>query len=626
MGQVFLGLSPGGRKVAVKLIRPEYASSPQFRRRFMHEVAAAGRVGGFHTAQVVDADTAAQSPWLVTAFIEGPSLHEAVSTRGPLPAGEVKALAAGLAEGLAAIHDCGLVHRDLKPGNVIMAVDGPRIIDFGIAQVADAGAVTTAGTVVGTFSFMSPEQIRADRAGPAGDVFSLGCVLAFAATGRSPFAAASIPAIAHRVLSEPPQLDGVAGGLRGLIEACLLKNPADRPTPSGVLARLAALGTNTVTTAPTLEEPDRTGTSAGAAAVADLPTESRAPRPGPVQVATPTLRADAELPVPAAGPTSARSAVRRRALVLAAFGVLGTASIPVLALWPRSQPKPPATAVTDLGTVSSMALSPDGKTLATGGVNWVHLWSVATGAMTGAIVNSLFEIAALAYSPDGKTLAGGSPSCVELWDAADGSHLNTLTWVSSTAVAFSPDGTTLAGSGVGGVRLWDAATHRTIATLTDTMTNSIAFSPDGRTLARSGGSALSPGRAGSGIQLINTATRRVTATLTSDPTASVAFSPDGRTLASCGVGGARLWDTATHRTTATVSSDSTSSLAFSPDRKTLAVGGAHSPLRLWDLTTRTPAAVLSNGASSMLAFSRDGATLASIGGYAADQIRLTKPY
>ncbi|MFB9833888.1 serine/threonine-protein kinase [Actinoallomurus acaciae] len=179
LGEVFLGVSPGGRKVAVKLIRAEHASSPRFRARFAREVQAAQRVGGFHTAPVVDPDAA--SPWLVTAYIPGPSLHRLVGERGPLEPEAVREPGAGPAEGLAVIHACGVVHRDLKPGNVIMAEDGPRIIDFGIARPADAGSpdldrhghrhVRLHGARTG-----------ARRAGRR--VFSLGCVLVFAATGR----------------------------------------------------------------------------------------------------------------------------------------------------------------------------------------------------------------------------------------------------------------------------------------------------------------------------------------------------------------------------------------------------------------------------------------------------------
>ena len=196
---------------------------------------------GFHTAQVVDAGPEAEPPWLVTAFIPGPSLRQVVAERGPLDADAVRALAAGLAEGLAAIHACGLVHRDLKPGNVIVAPDGPRIIDFGIARASDATALTSTGAVVGTCSFMSPEQVRADATDPASDVFALGCVLAYAAFGRGPFDAPTIPAIVHRIVGAPPDVAGLADPhLRDLVLRCLEKDPAGRPSVQEVLTGLAA--------------------------------------------------------------------------------------------------------------------------------------------------------------------------------------------------------------------------------------------------------------------------------------------------------------------------------------------------------------------------------------------------
>jgi serine/threonine protein kinase len=225
MGQVFLGVSPGGRRVAVKLIHPAHAGTAQFRERFAREIEAARRVGGFHTASVVDADPHADPPWMVTAFIEGPALQEDVDRRGPLPPDGVRALGAGLAEGLAAIHACGLVHRDLKPGNVILAADGPRIIDFGIARAIGATTgLTSTGVVVGTLTYMSPEQIRGDPVGPASDVFALGSVLAFAATGRTPFGDDSAATVMFRIFTEPPALAGLADErLRQVIGGCLAK-------------------------------------------------------------------------------------------------------------------------------------------------------------------------------------------------------------------------------------------------------------------------------------------------------------------------------------------------------------------------------------------------------------------
>jgi serine/threonine protein kinase/cyclophilin family peptidyl-prolyl cis-trans isomerase len=236
MGQVFLGASPGGRKVAVKLMLPEHAADQEFRERFRREVAAARQVGGFHTAHVVDADPDADPPWMVTAYISGLSLDATVREGGPLDSTAVRALGAALAEGLAAIHACGLVHRDLKPGNIIMAEDGPRIIDFGIARAADASILTSSGVVIGTFAFMSPEQVSGDPAGPESDIFSLGSVLAYAATGHGPFDARTIPAIIHRIVSQPGDLQAVSAPLRDIIGACLAKDPAGRPSLADLLA------------------------------------------------------------------------------------------------------------------------------------------------------------------------------------------------------------------------------------------------------------------------------------------------------------------------------------------------------------------------------------------------------
>ncbi|MFL9657230.1 serine/threonine-protein kinase [Streptomyces sp. PB17] len=240
MGQVFLGRSAGGRPVAVKVIRPEYGADAAFRRSFAREVEAARRVGGFFTAQVVDADPDAERPWLVSAFVPGPSLYTVVGEHGALPAGALRVLAAGLAEGLDAIHRCGLVHRDLKPGNVVVAADGPRVIDFGIARALEASSHTVSGVVAGTPAYMSPEQARGDRGiGPASDVFALGSVLAFAATGRAPFGDGHPAAMLYRIVQEEPDLAPVDHELRGLVAACLAKDPDARPTAAGLLDSLS---------------------------------------------------------------------------------------------------------------------------------------------------------------------------------------------------------------------------------------------------------------------------------------------------------------------------------------------------------------------------------------------------
>ncbi len=236
MGQVFLGLSAGGRPVAVKVIRAGLAADLEFRVRFAREVAAARRVSGLFTALVVDADVEGQVPWLATAYVAGPSLSEAVTGGGPMPAGPALALAAGLAESLSAIHAAGVVHCDLKPSNVLLSPDGPRVIDFGISRAAGATSVPGAGLVVGSPGFMSPEQAMGEEIGPPSDIFSLGAVLTFAATGSGPFGRGSRPELAYRLVYGPPDLGRLPAGLRSLVERCLAKDPGQRPAADEVLA------------------------------------------------------------------------------------------------------------------------------------------------------------------------------------------------------------------------------------------------------------------------------------------------------------------------------------------------------------------------------------------------------
>jgi len=240
MGQVFLGQSPGGRLVAVKLIRSELAGDPDFRARFAREVTTARTISGIFTVPVVDADVDGPQPWLVTAFVEGPSLADAVASQGPVPAGPALTLAAGLAEGLEVIHAAGVVHRDLKPSNVLLAADGPRIIDFGISHSADASGLTRTGWVAGSPGFMSPEQAEGIPAGPASDIFSLGSVLVFAVTGSEPFGSGTAAALLYRVVHSRPDTSQVPAPIRPLVERCLEKDPRHRPTAGEIVARLGS--------------------------------------------------------------------------------------------------------------------------------------------------------------------------------------------------------------------------------------------------------------------------------------------------------------------------------------------------------------------------------------------------
>ncbi|MDX3457311.1 serine/threonine-protein kinase [Streptomyces sp. ME02-8801-2C] len=243
MGRVYLGRSAGGRTVAVKIVHPHFALDEEFRARFRREVEAARRVGGAWTAPVLDADPEAPVPWVATAYAAGPSLTAAITDDGPLPYDSVRALGAGLAEALTAVHALNLVHRDVKPSNVLLTLDGPLLIDFGIARATDGTAsLTSTGVSVGSPGYMSPEQILGRPVTGAADVFSLGAVLAYAATGRSPFPGDSSAALLYKVVHEDPELDGLDGELREVVVRCLAKDPAARPAPGEVARRLAPEG------------------------------------------------------------------------------------------------------------------------------------------------------------------------------------------------------------------------------------------------------------------------------------------------------------------------------------------------------------------------------------------------
>ncbi len=350
MGQVFLGESPGGRKVAVKLVLPQHAANPEFRQRFAREVAAARQVGGFHTAPVVDADPDADPPWMVTAYIPGPSLDAAVRQSGPLDTEAVYRLGAGLAEGLAAVHACGLVHRDLKPSNIILAEDGPRIIDFGVARPESATAITSSGVVIGTFSFMSPEQVSGEHADSRSDIFALGGVLTYAATGRGPFDAATIPAIVSRIASQPPDLQGISGPLRQIIGSCLAKDPADRPPLHDLMALLS-------------------GKVRPGAVPADQAAAEPAPEPAsPASLDTRPLDAPLQPPSPAQRPGGkpgrpARSRKTRLALIAAA-SLIGLAAIGLttsLIVSGSGGDKPGATHATSAGDTKTCVYTATGN-------------------------------------------------------------------------------------------------------------------------------------------------------------------------------------------------------------------------------------------------------------------------
>ena len=337
MGRVFLGRSAAGRLVAVKVIRGDLAADPEFRVRFRREVAAARRVSGLFTAVVVDADLDTAEPWLATAYVAGPSLAEAVHDHGPLPARSVLALTAGLAESLAAIHDVGVVHRDLKPSNVLLAGDGPRVIDFGISRATEATSVTRAGFVLGSPGFMSPEQALGRDVGPPSDMFSLGAVLAFAATGEPPFGDGLTAALVFRVVYEPPQLDQVPDQIRPLVERCLIKDPSQRPSASELLGEIGAVQPM----AGWLPEPVTSGFPESPARADEVPPSPPPPSPPPP-------------PATEAGEPLAVSPDRTSTL---------TGPTPLFAVEPEAAPPPPETSAPEPEATAPETSAPEAEAM-----------------------------------------------------------------------------------------------------------------------------------------------------------------------------------------------------------------------------------------------------------------------
>nr|WTB32835.1 serine/threonine protein kinase [Streptomyces sp. NBC_00830] len=282
MGKVYLSYTPGGRPVAIKVIRPEFGEDAEFRRRFAQEVQSAQRVQGLYTAPVIDADTDGAQPWLATAYVPGPSLADAVVAHGALPVETVLLLIAGMAEALHVIHGAGIVHRDLKPSNVLLAADGPRVIDFGIAHAADATSLTGSGVTIGTPSFMAPEQAAGRRVTAATDIFALGQVAAYAATGTPAFGEGTSHGVLYRIVHEEPDLRGVPERLTELVTRCLAKDPEARPSIAEVIGLCQSANAETVLRRPEdwLPGPvaaDITGRTAAPAPARTPPPPSSAP-------------------------------------------------------------------------------------------------------------------------------------------------------------------------------------------------------------------------------------------------------------------------------------------------------------------------------------------------------------
>ncbi|MER6321398.1 serine/threonine-protein kinase [Streptomyces coelicoflavus] len=313
MGRVYLSHTRGGRPVAIKVVRSELADDQTFRRRFSREIKAARKVKGAYTAELIDADPDATPPWLATLYVPGPSLSDAVARSGPLPVPAVLWLMAGVAEALQAIHDAGIVHRDLKPANVLLADDGPRVIDFGISLAADSTAHTATGTTIGTAQYMAPEQASAGAITAATDVFSLGQTAAFAALGRPLYGDGPAATVLYRIVHSEPDLSGLPERLRDLFARCLAADPGERATPAEIvewcrreLGRDAGEDTGPAVWREIAGPPVTVPPPVAATGAATAPAPAPVPAPGPTAAHTaPWVPPQGTAPMPwqaAAGP------------------------------------------------------------------------------------------------------------------------------------------------------------------------------------------------------------------------------------------------------------------------------------------------------------------------------------
>ncbi|WEV27866.1 protein kinase [Streptomyces sp. 71268] len=347
MGVVFLGRAVTGHIAALKVARAELADDQGFRRRFAREVDAARRVDARFTAAVLDADPHAPRPWLATEYIAGVPITQAVADRGPLPEDALRALLAGTARALEAIHAVGLTHRDLKPSNVLLADDGPRVIDFGIVRSTEHTQITRTGELSGSPGYMAPEQLRGDAVGPHTDVYALGATLVYAATGRGPYGEGDVFAMVYRTVEQDPDLSGVPAALRPTLARCLAKDPAERPTVARLRAEFAVPDTvherrwlpSDISATLALAPPARPAPPGAARPAAPAPAATPpAPGFGPAAYGTlpppPIPPAPAPIPAQPTGVPAARRTASRRALLVAVAG--GGATVAVggaVALW-----------------------------------------------------------------------------------------------------------------------------------------------------------------------------------------------------------------------------------------------------------------------------------------------------
>jgi hypothetical protein len=635
MGTVYLGRSVDGPWVAIKMIRADYAGDAEFRARFRREADNARRVARFCTAAVVDADPDADLPYLVTEYVEGPTLAKAVTQSGPLRSANLEQLAVCVATALTAIHNAGVVHRDLTPANVLLSPVGPKVIDFGVARASDVTTLTVArdAPAIGTPGYMSPEQIMGAPVTSATDVFAWGGIVVYAATAERPFGAGTTDALFYRVLHSEPRLEGLEPALRAIVEQAMDKDPARRPTARALLMRLVGEpGTIMIPPGPTPEllpalvpaEPpdllpaalpvpaaDRLPAGPADPLPAALPVPSAVPSPAVAAGPPPAPRSD---PGPVPPRTAARRRRRRTGAFIGAAAVIAAAAVTAgvlitsgtgggVSAADRARGSRQVAAEADRVRATDPALARQLSLAAfrvqpTAEADRAMLASFAQVAVT-RVATATATTNALALRPDGRLLAvAGTDRTIRLTDMLDPAHPVTVATLSgyhdqATAVVFSPDGRTLAVASVDDtVWLWDVSNPRNPTWLTTlkghiSPVEAVAFSPDGRVLATAGDDRTA--------RLWNVSDLRHPAFLESltghlGPVMAVAFAPVGHTAVTASVDGtARLWNVSDPRQPALLASltgqrGAITSVAFAADGRTLVTGGDDATARLWDVS------------------------------------------
>jgi WD40 repeat protein len=601
MGTVYLGRSPDGQRVAVKVVRPEQAADPKFLARFRSEVRRARQVPPFCTAAVLHDDLEHDPPYLVVEFVDGPSLAEVIRENGPLPASEAYAVAVGVATALVAIHGAGVVHRDLKPANVLLAVGLPKVIDFGIARGVDLSAeLTGPDQVIGTIGYLAPECLDTgarDRVGPPADVFAWGVLVGFAATGRTPFGGESPLATIGRILTQQPDLDGLPEPLRRLAASALEKDPARRPTANALLEALLSAGRPEVT--PELRKVAMAaragnrrarrwiGRGVAAVLVAGLLTASG------IALSRSSDRVERQ----------DRVLVQRELLDLSAKaldtdpGLALRLAVSADAVSPSDRGRAAIDAALATGyegelspdeAVYTAEFRPDGTMVAAAGAGDVGLWSVEGSRFTrvGALATAGQETTDLSFSPDGRTIATAGAR-LQLWDTAGAYPLAELTGQAWDGVQFSGDGERLL-TVADRLELWDVrdrARPRSVwSAPAGTATRGGArLSADGRLLAGVAEGELLTVWAAGGTP------RRLSVITDADAVINLAFSPDGRRLAAATVSdGVRLYDLtdpAEPRLLSTFAADggTATTVAFDRTGDLLAVGSEQRTVGLWSV-------------------------------------------